>query len=74
MRAMFTLKLKAKTYAHKRGHVLAPFVTSSHRTATATCSELNCTAYVTVNSAPAPNEIAIGGTAVALYCPSAERS
>lgn len=57
-----------------RGHMLGPWGISSRRGACvsatlACCTNSNCKAYVQVNANPMPNEIDIGGDAVALNCP-----
>jgi len=67
----------ARTSAELRGHRLGLF---SHNppydyreSAIAECRADGCSAYVQVMAKPRPNEINIGGTAVALDCPVAKR-
>jgi hypothetical protein len=67
-----TLKRRAREFAALRGHKLGDFVHSDWRpatVATAECAHPGCKAFVTVNAKPAPNEIDIGGDAVAVHCP-----
>lgn len=63
------LKFEARNSAKARGHNLTKFSTYwDGKSAQAMCEK--CKAIVTVNTAPKPNEIEIGGTAVALNCVS----
>ena len=68
MATLRTLKSRAKETAVWRGHELSKFhtFTSAERIAVAHC--LHCPASVTVNVAPKPNEIDIGGDAMAINC------
>ena len=58
---------QAEEAARFRGHVLSGWITALHK-GWATCTR--CGMSVMVNTKPAPNEIDIGGDAVALTCPS----
>jgi hypothetical protein len=62
------LRSEARQACSFRGHKLGRFTAAkySHRYF-AECSE--CKMGVTVNPHPAPNDIEIGGEAVALHCP-----
>lgn len=61
------LRLKARQSAEKRGHALTMFKpTWNNRSFTATC--MSCGAFVVVTARPMPNEIDIGGSAVAISC------
>lgn len=69
MRRIDRLIREAREAATSRGHKLAPFArygSAAHRGASSKC--VVCGAYVQVSDAPMPNEIDIGGTAVALEC------
>lgn len=69
MASLRSLKREARESATWRGHKLRPFVTyHDGKVATATCRD--CPVSVTVNTHPAPNEIDIGGDAVAINCPA----
>jgi len=71
MTTLRTLKNEARESANFRGHELGRFSTyHDGHSATAKCR--NCSAYVTVNSKPAPNEIDIAGDAIAGNCPNGE--
>jgi hypothetical protein len=59
------LKKIAEEAAKIRGHTLDRWINSG-TTARAVCKA--CNMQVTVNSAPAPNEIDLGGSVLALYC------
>ena len=67
MSTLRTLKQSARESATWRGHVLTNFKQYSHGTYLAHCKV--CTAWVQVLINPAPNQIDIGGPAVALTCP-----
>lgn len=70
MEKMRRLKLEAKKSCKNRGHKMGKF--SSHLSAfkaEAFCMNKDCVAWVQVNTNPLPNEIDIGGDAVALSCP-----
>jgi hypothetical protein len=64
------LKAQARMSAENRGHELTKFKalvnTPRKHTAEATCK--HCNMGVVVNDNPAPNEISVGGEAVALHC------
>ncbi len=60
------LKNEARESAYSREHPLGNFQTDDATTATAECPE--CGAYVQVRTDPRPNEIEIGGNAVAVNC------
>lgn len=60
------LKQSAKQSAQLRGHKLSKFRIAGRNVFEATC--VDCGMYVQVNLTPAPNQIDIGGTAVALSC------
>lgn len=70
MRKIVRLKTEALQAAQARGHSLGHFITTTgsdfRRTALAECSK--CGAWVQVNTHPAPNQIDIGGPAVAIGC------
>jgi hypothetical protein len=65
---MGRLKSDALTAADSRGHDMTRFTHHELKNYTATSHCRNCHMSVTVNSAPAPNDIDIGGEAVALNC------
>lgn len=50
----------------RRGHLIGPWTIGDHRVSTSAC--LWCSRTVTVNTRPMPNEINIGGAAVAINC------
>ena len=57
----------ARTASKSRGHLMSGFsVLEPKRSMNATC--YRCDAEVVVNSKPAPNQINIGGEAVAINC------
>ena len=58
-------KLASET-ATLRGHWLQPWINTAPHMNEASCR--NCGKEVTLNVKPAPNEIAIGGEAMALGC------
>jgi hypothetical protein len=60
------LKKEAMEAAEFRGHEMGPWEQEGSNQATSTCSV--CGKTVTANAAPAPNDIDIGGGAVALNC------
>lgn len=66
-----TLSRKARHAAKARGHELAPFgqtrLWPDHPVWSTQC--IHCHAFATINPAPYPNEIDIGGKAVAVNCP-----
>ena len=69
MRRIDRLIREARDAATARGHKLAPFArygSAAHRGASSKC--VKCGAFIQVTSSPMPNEIDIGGTAVALGC------
>ena len=75
MKSLSLLKIKAENYCNSRGHKMQwePFFESftykhNNQAARATCQ--NCGMHVACNSHPAPNDINIGGEAVALNCPT----
>ena len=49
-----------------RGHLIGPWTTGDRKLSTSAC--LHCGRTVTVNARPMPNEINIGGEAVAINC------
>ena len=63
---METLKRKALESCRFRGHEMGAWFPVDFRSATATCRK--CARTVMCQWHPAPNEIAIGGEAVALTC------
>jgi len=63
---MTTLKRAATTAAKYRGHDMGKWVALDEITAERTCRK--CGMNVHVNIRPLPNEIDIGGRAVALNC------
>ena len=63
------LKREARDAAEWRGHTLARFRASDTRYHFAQCTQ--CNQGVSVTLTPRPNEIDIGGEAVALNCPRA---
>ena len=66
MARMSTLQRSAAESCELRNHWMSPFTTLSDTRAVATCTR--CGMEVQVNTKPAPNEINIGGEAVALNC------
>ena len=60
------LQKEAEESYNFRGHKKSRWVNQSFHTATLTCPA--CGKYVQVESKPQPNEISIGGSAVALGC------
>jgi hypothetical protein len=69
------LKAEARKSAEWRGHDMAPFkdatgFVKSRPVFRSTCRK--CGMHVDVSTNPAPNEIDIGGSAVALNCKSIE--
>lgn len=62
------LKKQATTFAKARGHILTRFIKHPFNEEVATAKCMNCNRAVSVCSNPSPNEIDIGGEAVALYC------
>ncbi len=69
MKTIERLKEEAREASAWRGHRMSRF---SHYTPTNAVSHcLDCPTEVQVLSKPAPNQIDVGGEAVALGCPSA---
>lgn len=66
MRKITRLKRETLECCKFRGHAMSRFITDGPYIATACC--FICDRTVTVNSRPLPNEIDIGGEAVALNC------
>ena len=64
-RKLVTLRRVARMVAKQRGHDLAPFKVHEHRAGTE-CRR--CGATVAVTDQPAPNDIDISGSAVAVNC------
>ena len=64
------LRRQARATAAARGHDMAPFRKLNGRRMWR-CACRTCGAYVDVTTWPMPNEIEIGGTAVALHCAKA---
>jgi hypothetical protein len=64
------LRKEAKECAAFREHTMSKFKTIDVRHSVAKC--LDCGMEVTVNTDPMPNEIDIGGEAVALNCKKAQ--
>ena len=71
MRKIERLMKMAKEAASFRQHKLSKFTHGSENRASAEC--VHCGAWVIVNSKPAPNDIDIGGLAVAVNCPRTEK-
>ena len=71
MNAMKKLQKEAKESSRFRQHDLAEFVQLGPHLAVAEC--VHCGMEVACNTRPQPNEIDIGGEAVALDCPLAYR-
>ena len=65
MRKLERLKHEALESAQFRGHTMRRFSNFGHKAMT-DC--IVCGAVVTVNARPLPNEIDIGGNAVAVHC------
>ncbi len=65
------LKEQAIDSSKWRGHFMKPFVTYENKYYFSYCRY--CDAYVQVTPKPLPNEIDIGGTAVALNCIGVKR-
>lgn len=69
MTTLVQLKRRAKNTAEFwRGHKMTRFENVDGHRHLSTC--ISCTAQVVVNTRPQPNEIDIGGEAVALNCPA----
>lgn len=67
MHKIDSLKQEARNTATWRGHTMSHYVTLQRgRQAVSHC--LKCGAQVVVNTHPAPNDIDIGGRAVAVGC------
>lgn len=64
-KSLHSLKMEATRSAKFRGHTLMGWKQTSHKSAIAECK---CGKWVQVNTRPMPNDIEIGGTAVALGC------
>ncbi len=60
------LKIRATSSARDRGHVLGKWTNLDYHRHSARCT--NCDKEVVVNTHPQPNQIDIGGEAVALGC------
>jgi hypothetical protein len=67
MRTIEELKAEALDATTLRGHVMKPWTDHSPHLAETTCTQ--CEAFVQVNTKPMPNEIDIGGPAIAVGCP-----
>lgn len=66
-----TLKRKAREAAESRGHLMGRFSSNVKGTsASSQCMHCHCFAHVNVR--PQPNDIDIGGSAVALNCKQGE--
>lgn len=66
---MRRLAIEATLSANWRGHVLLPFKLLENHSSTQAIAYCNhCKAWVIINCKPLPNEIDIGGTAVAITC------
>jgi hypothetical protein len=73
MRTLTDLKSEAQKAAAWRGHHLAAWYTDVSRgLATSHCATTGCQAWVRVENRPSPNGIEIGGSAVAVNCPTAD--
>ena len=73
MKTLDELRVEATQSAHARGHKIrwaAPYHGESNSTQHAHCQNIKCQADVQIVMKPRPNEIDIGGTAVALTCPA----
>ena len=69
MRLIDRLKREARVAAGWRGHTLGPFHSVSiHNIAKQAAECSACGMQVVVNTSPLPNEIQLGGEAVALGC------
>ena len=68
MTTLRSLKFSARRSAEFRGHRLGNFKSYSKTTAMAICQNPGCYCSVTVLTKPWPNEINIGGQAVAIHC------
>ena len=69
MSDLLTLKAQANESAERRGHKLAwsgPYHGESRSVEYAECER--CEAFVSVSTRPMPNEIDVGGSAVAINC------
>ena len=66
MRKIERLRCEALESCKFRGHTMSRFTTYNRTLQGSRC--LICDRQVTINSRPAPNEIDIGGEAVALDC------
>ena len=73
MITMNTLKYKAIRACNWRGHNMGKWKDHSYRNGVAYCHCLDCDMQVAVILNPLPNEINIGGEAVALTCGSESR-
>src|SRR5262245_33173198 len=68
MKSLRTLRKAARIAAAERGHDLAPFQTLRSRANMQQTECRSCNAHVTVTTRPLPNEVDIGGSAVAVSC------
>jgi len=69
MTKLHRLKQEARESAETRGHKLGRYVEKDGKSALVFCTNKDCVAYAQVKVNPLPNEIEIGGTALALHCP-----
>ncbi len=67
MNKIFNLVSSARESSMRRGHRMGTFTYLTRGNAISKC--IDCDAEVQVLSNPAPNQIDIGGTSVALNCP-----
>jgi len=65
-KSLLALKREARHAVQQRGHRLGAWIPSHAGRACAECAV--CGAWVTVNRYPMPNEIEVGGSAVAIEC------
>lgn len=63
------LKEQAEKACEFRGHKMGSWINTSETHAYCYCLNEPCKAEVGVNNKPMPNEIDVGGDAVALTCP-----
>jgi hypothetical protein len=69
-----SLRREAREAAKWRGHDLTRFKQHDYWSQVQWAKCRNCDARVACNARPAPNEIDIGGDAVAVGCPVEDRS
>lgn len=64
------LMADARKTARYRGHELGRWIPTAYGSHVASCRAPGCTGYAQVTPRPLPNEIDVGGSAVAVNCPT----